>query len=85
MNRPATRCERVGIADGYAQGGGGAALANLHTSPGLGNAIVVVVTAFHNKTPLVITRTTRQMSPLLRTSPLRQTRRTGSPTREVEP
>jgi benzoylformate decarboxylase len=45
----------VGMADGYAQGTGGATLVNLHTSPGLGNAMGAVVTAWHNRTPLVIT------------------------------
>jgi benzoylformate decarboxylase len=45
----------VGMADGYAQGTGSAALVNLHTSPGLGNALGNMVTAYHNKTPLVIT------------------------------
>ena len=45
----------VGMADGYAQGSGGAVLVNLHTAPGLGNAMGAVVTAYHNKTPVVIT------------------------------
>src|ERR671920_677436 len=45
----------LGMADGYAQGTGSAALVNLHTGPGLGNALGNMVTAYHNKTPLVIT------------------------------
>src|SRR3712207_4001049 len=45
----------LGMADGYARATGRAALVNLHTSPGLGNALGNVVTAWHNKTPLVIT------------------------------
>jgi benzoylformate decarboxylase len=45
----------LGMAEGYAQGTGRAALANLHTAPGLGNAMGTMVTAFHNKTPLVVT------------------------------
>src|SRR5919107_1705022 len=45
----------VGMADGYAQGTGRAALVNLHTSPGLGNAMGAIVTAWHGRTPLVIT------------------------------
>ena len=45
----------VGMADGYAQGTGSAALVNLHTSPGLGNAMGAIVTAWHGRTPLVIT------------------------------
>ena len=45
----------LGMADGYAQGTGQATLVNLHTSPGLGNAMGAIVTAWHNRTPLVIT------------------------------
>src|ERR671911_224350 len=45
----------LGMAEGYARATGRAALVNLHTSPGLGNALGNVVTAWHNKTPLVIT------------------------------
>ena len=44
----------LGMADGYAQGTGQAAFVNLHTSPGLGNAMGNIVTAWHNRTPLVI-------------------------------
>src|SRR5919202_425919 len=44
----------LGMADGYAQGTGGAAFVNLHTSPGLGNAMGAIVTAWHNRTPLFI-------------------------------
>jgi benzoylformate decarboxylase len=45
----------LGMAEGYAQGAGNAALVNLHTAPGLGNAMGALVTAYHNKTPLVVT------------------------------
>ena len=45
----------LGMADGYAQGVGRAVLVNLHTSPGLGNAMGAIVTAWHNKTPLIVT------------------------------
>ncbi len=45
----------LGMADGYAQGTGEAALVNLHTGPGLGNAMGAMVTAWHNRTPLVVT------------------------------
>ncbi len=45
----------LGMADGYAQGTGQAAFVNLHTSPGLGNAMGNIVTAWHNRTPLVVT------------------------------
>src|SRR3954451_20097639 len=45
----------LGMADGYAQGTGQAAFVNLHTGPGLGNAMGNIVTAWHNRTPLVVT------------------------------
>jgi benzoylformate decarboxylase len=45
----------LGMAEGYAKGTGNAALVNLHTAPGLGNAMGALATAYHNKTPLVVT------------------------------
>jgi len=45
----------IGMADGYAQARRHAALVNLHTSAGLGNAMGGLVTAYHNRTPLVVT------------------------------
>jgi benzoylformate decarboxylase len=45
----------LGMAEGYAKGAGNAALANLHTAPGLGNAMGALATAYHDKTPLVVT------------------------------
>ncbi|MCA3749029.1 MAG: benzoylformate decarboxylase [Rubrobacter sp.] len=45
----------LSMAEGYARGTGNAALVNLHTAPGLGNAMGALVTAYHNKTPLVVT------------------------------
>jgi benzoylformate decarboxylase len=45
----------LGMAEGYAQGAGNGALVNVHTAPGLGNAMGALVTAYHNKTPLVVT------------------------------
>ncbi|HST55040.1 MAG TPA: benzoylformate decarboxylase [Solirubrobacteraceae bacterium] len=45
----------VGIADGYAQASGRAALVNLHTAPGVGNAMGAIFNAQANKSPLVIT------------------------------
>jgi benzoylformate decarboxylase len=45
----------AGMAEGYAQATGKAALVNLHTAPGLGNAMGALVTAYHNKTPLLVT------------------------------
>jgi benzoylformate decarboxylase len=45
----------LGMADGYAQGTRQAAFVNLHTGPGLGNAMGAMVTAWHNRTPLVVT------------------------------
>lgn len=45
----------LSMAEGYAQGTGNAALVNLHTAPGLGNAMGAMVTAYENKTPLIVT------------------------------
>ncbi|HEX5308658.1 MAG TPA: benzoylformate decarboxylase [Solirubrobacteraceae bacterium] len=45
----------VGLADGYAQAGGRATLVNLHTAPGVGNAMGAIFNAQANKSPLVIT------------------------------
>ncbi|MEV4439392.1 benzoylformate decarboxylase [Streptomyces sp. NPDC049577] len=45
----------VGAADGYAQATGSTALVNLHTAPGVGNAMGALVTAAANHTPLVVT------------------------------
>ena len=45
----------VGMADGYAQASGRPALVNLHTAPGVGNAMGAIFTAQANKSPLVVT------------------------------
>ncbi|MCL5256671.1 MAG: benzoylformate decarboxylase [Chloroflexi bacterium] len=45
----------VGMADGYSLATRQAVLVNVHTAPGLGNAMGNVITAFYNRTPLVIT------------------------------
>ena len=45
----------LAIADGYAQAGGRPALVNLHTAPGLGNAMGAMVNAHHARSPLVVT------------------------------
>src|SRR5213082_4022103 len=45
----------VGMADGCAQAGGRPALVNLHTAPGVGNAMGAIFNAQANKSPLVIT------------------------------
>jgi benzoylformate decarboxylase len=45
----------VGMADGYAQASGRAALVNLHTAPGVGNAMGAIFNAQANHAPLVIT------------------------------
>lgn len=45
----------LGMAEGFAQGSGRAALVNLHTGPGLGNAMGAMITAWHNRTPLLVT------------------------------
>ena len=45
----------VGMADGYAQATGRAALVNLHSSAGTGNALGNLFTSYRNGTPLVVT------------------------------
>src|SRR3954453_14649371 len=45
----------VGMADGFAQATGAPALVNLHTAPGVGNAMGAIFNAQANKSPLVIT------------------------------
>ena len=45
----------VGMADGYAQATRRAALVNLHTAAGTGNALGNLFTSFRNGTPLVVT------------------------------
>lgn len=48
-------CVVVGMADGYAQATGNAALVNLHSAAGVGHAMGNIFTAFKNQTPLIIT------------------------------
>src|SRR3712207_9325315 len=45
----------VGMADGFAQASGRATVVNLHTAPGVGNAMGAIFNAQANKSPLVIT------------------------------
>jgi benzoylformate decarboxylase len=45
----------VGIADGFAQASGRAAHVNLHTAPGVGNAVGGIFNAQANRSPLLIT------------------------------
>src|SRR5579875_901626 len=45
----------VGIADGYAQASGTVAHVNLHTAPGVGNAVGGLFNAQANKAPLLVT------------------------------
>ncbi len=53
----------VGIADGLSQGMRKPVVVNVHTGAGLGNAMGCLLTAFQNKTPLIITagQQTREM------------------------
>src|SRR5262249_55590475 len=53
----------VAMADGYAQRTGRAALVNLHTAAGMGNAMGNIESAWYNRAPLIITagQQTRQM------------------------
>src|SRR5262245_55973464 len=45
----------VGMADGYAQATGNAAVINLHSAAGVGHAMGNIFTAYRNRTPLLIT------------------------------
>ncbi len=45
----------VGMADGYAQATGRVAHVNLHTAPGVGNAVGALFNAWSNKAPLLVT------------------------------
>ncbi len=45
----------VGMADGYSQASGSPTLVNLHTAPGVGNAMGAIFNAQANHSPLVIT------------------------------
>jgi benzoylformate decarboxylase len=45
----------VGMADGYAQASGTVGHVNLHTAPGVGNAMGAIFNAQANKTPLLVT------------------------------
>jgi benzoylformate decarboxylase len=45
----------VGMADGYAQASGGTTIANLHTAPGVGNAMGAIFNAQANHSPLLVT------------------------------
>jgi benzoylformate decarboxylase len=45
----------VGMADGFAQASRRAAIANLHTAPGVGNAMGAIFNAQANHTPLLVT------------------------------
>jgi benzoylformate decarboxylase len=45
----------VGMADGYAQATRRAAIVNLHSAAGVGNAMGNIFTAYMNRTPLIIT------------------------------
>jgi benzoylformate decarboxylase len=53
----------VGIADGLSQGLRKPVIVNVHTGAGLGNAMGCIVTAYQNKTPLILTagQQTREM------------------------
>src|SRR5882762_6980269 len=45
----------VGMADGFAQASGKPTVVNLHTAPGVGNAMGAIFNAQANKAPLVVT------------------------------
>ncbi len=45
----------LGMADGMAQASGSPAVCNLHTMPGLGNSMAFLHTAYHNRSPVIVT------------------------------
>src|SRR6476660_6182012 len=45
----------VGMADGFAQASGGTTVVNLHTAPGVGNAMGAIFNAQANHSPLLVT------------------------------
>ena len=45
----------VGMADGYAQASGTPTVANLHTAPGVGNAMGAIFNAQANHSPVLVT------------------------------
>ena len=53
----------VAMADGFAQASGKPSFVNLHTSAGVGNAMCSIMTAYLNKTPMIVTagQQTREM------------------------
>ncbi|MGC9671317.1 benzoylformate decarboxylase [Planosporangium sp. 12N6] len=59
----------VGMADGYAQVTGEPAHVNLHTTPGVGNGMGNLATAWHNRTPLIVS-SGQQHRDMLRLEPL---------------
>jgi benzoylformate decarboxylase len=59
----------VGMADGYALASDRAAHVNLHTGPGMGNAMGNLETAFYNRAPLLVS-VGQQVRPMLALRPL---------------
>ncbi|GAA1823514.1 benzoylformate decarboxylase [Planosporangium flavigriseum] len=59
----------VAMADGYAQVTGKPAHVNLHTTPGVGNGMGNLATAWHNRTPLIVS-SGQQHRDMLRLEPL---------------
>jgi len=58
----------VAMADGFAQATRRPALVNLHTSAGTGNGMGNIMTAFLNKTPLIITAGQQARNDLVRSA-----------------
>ena len=72
----------VGMADGYAQASGRPALVNLHTAPGVGNAMGAIFNAQANKSPL---RGHRRPAGALADDAAGATSPTATPTRMPHP
>ena len=76
----------MGMADGYAQATGRPTLVNLHTAPGVGNAMGAIFNAQANKSPLVVTagQQARSLMTLQANLTNRDATAHAAPAREVE-
>ena len=75
----------VGMADGYAQASASPSHVNLHTAPGLGNAVGAIFNAKANKTPMLVTAGQQVRAQMTMQANLTNARRDpgGRPVREV--
>ena len=76
----------VGMADGYAQASGSTTHVNLHTAPGLGNAMGAIFNAQANHSPLLVTAGQQVRAHMTMQANLtnRDAARVAAPVRQVE-